>query len=329
MKKLFLIFLGFMHSQIFYADFHTIFAHGIVDNSSQVHRFFQAIDTSSPITAINFPDACKALDWGINGCIGSICSTLLGKNINRAQMHMGQGPDIQTLHDAVNKLAIDEKIILYGCSRGSAAIINYVAQHNPSSIQAIILDACPADIPSSIKPTLAKLGINPDHSDAIFHMLFPGYPTNSVPPIQAIKDIKNKHIPILMLHSKTDLRVSSLDAYRLYLEFKKQGFTNVHLVMLPDGKHSFLLQSDDVKSMYLEAVHSFYKAYNMPHNPEWTQLPFDLNRHMPSEQEMTEFIIAFEENVQTIYQNNVHRNQIIVGSILAIILAALTIKYCR
>lgn len=326
MKKLFLVFIGFMQLQTFHADFHTIFTHGIVDNSSQIDRFSQAIYTPQ-VTSINFPDSMKAADWGINGLIGSMCLTILGKNINLANMHMGQGPDIETLRDAIQATPHDEKIILYGCSRGSATIINYLAQHNPTSIQAIVLDACPADIPSSIKPTLAKLGINPDNSNAIFRMLFPGYPTDSVPPIKAIKHIENKQVPILILHSKTDLRVSPLDAYALYIEFKKQGFTNIHLVMLPDGKHSFLLQNDDIKSMYLQAVHTFYKTYNLPYNSEWTENTFDLNGHMPNVQEMAELIISFEENIQTMYQNNLLRNQIMCGSLMAIILATLAMKY--
>lgn len=315
-----------MHAQAVLADWHTIYAHGIVDNSTQMNRFSDAISTSSNF-ALEFSDAIPAKDWGVNGMIGSLSSFLLGKTVNREKMYMGQGADINTLHEQVSKLSQNDQIILYGCSRGAATIINYMAENNSANVQALVLDACPTDMPATLALILAKLGINPDHALTIFTKIFPAYPKNSIPPIQAIKQIKNKNLPILLLHAQTDSRVSYQNSFMLYQEFKCQGFNQVHLIVLPEGKHSFLLQDETIKPTYLKAVHSFYKTYGLPYDAQWIKEELDLNSLTPNNDVMARAITEYQTKINDTYQNALKRNALTAATISTLIIAYLILKY--
>lgn len=277
MKKL-IFFFAILHLHSLTADWHTIYAHGIIDDQTQIQRFIEAISTPQT-TTVEFCDAQKAANWGLNGYVGSLCHTILGKNINRANMCMGQTNDITTLHNVIQNQCPNDSLILYGCSRGAATIINTLTQNHYSNIKALVLDATPADMPATIKPMLAKLGINPDYADTIFSIIFPAYPKNSTTPLQAIQHIANKDLPILLIHSLTDQKIPVQHSYQLYQEFIRQGFTNVEIVILPEGAHSYLLQNEKIKPLYLQAVHSFYKKYNLPHDTAWAQQNFDQFKH--------------------------------------------------
>ena len=337
-KRLCFIILNLICAQTALADWQTIFAHGIVDGPTQINRFTDAIATSNQ-KSVQFPDATAATDWGLNGCIGSITSTLLGKTVNRSAMYMGQGPDIAAIHANLQEGRPDasldprfheddtEKLILYGCSRGAAAIVNYVAQHNPDNLKALVLDATPADIPANIRMTLASLGINPNHANSMFKIMFPAYPADAVPPIQAIKQIKNKQLPILLIHSQTDQRVDHINSYKLYLEFIRQGFSNVHLAIMPSGRHSFLLQDETIKPMYLQVVHSFYKKYDVPYDATWTKTELNLQDFQPTTATMLQAINEHEEKIQDKYQQACKRNMLVATLITAAIIAALIQKF--
>jgi len=251
------------------STWHTVFAHGIVDGPTQIHRFEDAIGTTTK-SALSFPDAKPATGFGFNYGISKI-TYLLGKHVNRNRMYMAQGNDIKAMNHFIEQTALQESsnknFILYGCSRGAATVINYMAKHNPENVQALVLDACPASMHEAIQPTLIKFGINPSRAHAIFSTLFPKYPKrNPINPFNSIKDIKNKNLPILLIHSADDSVVPYEHSLMLYREFIDQGFTNVHILTIASGRHSYLLQNKQVKPQYLQAVHSFYKKYNMPYH---------------------------------------------------------------
>jgi pimeloyl-ACP methyl ester carboxylesterase len=325
MKKLLLL-LSLTQLQQMHANWHTIYAHGIVDGPNQMQRFESAINTNT-ITAAKFIDSLPAQNWDLNGCIGSITSALIGKNVNRVNMHMGQGADIATLYETILNVTPEQNLILYGCSRGSATIINYLALHNPSNLKAIVLDATPANIPETIAITLAQFGINPTQALDVFCKIFPAYQKTSIPPIHAIKNIKNKNLPILLIHSQTDQRVHVQNAYQLYQEFKAQGFLNVHLVILPDGQHSFLLQNDSIKALYLKSVNQFYKKYNLPYDLNWIDTNFDMNQLMPSSQEMQLVVDDYAKKIIDTYKFSVLRNTVISTIMIIMIMEILIQKY--
>lgn len=285
-----------------FSDFYTVYAHGIIDGPQQMNRFIEAIATDAAHnTALTFPDTIKETKYDINR-LASEVSTSLGKPFNRSNMYMGQNQDIQTVHQTVQSHSHDQ-LILYGCSRGAAAIIGEVSTHNPTNVAAIVLDAAPANMPATLHGKLALLGIHLSYDTTVFSTIFPAYPYNSITPFDAIKNIKNKNLPILLLHSENDLLVSFDHALKLYKELKKEGFTNVYFARIKDGRHSFMLKDkygnnapDTCRKPYLQAVHSFYKKYKLPYNPEYA----------------TDDMTPYEHNLDQInyeIQKSIHRLQ--------------------
>ncbi len=299
-----------------YADLYTIYAHGIVDNPAQIKRFKQAIATDQEHTkSITFPDTQKETGYGINRMISEI-TTLIKKPVNRSKMYMGTGADIQAIDTILQTVSQNNDLILYGCSRGGTALINYLAQHNPDHIAAIILDATPAHMPATIHPILAKIGIHSSYDETIFSTLFPAYLQNSTGTKQLISKIKNKKIPILLIHSQNDTKVSYDHSLQLYQEFKQNGFKNVYLATIPSGKHSFLLQDVHANAVYLQAVHSFYKQFGFPYNSQWVQ--DNLQQYQPTLDNVQEQIAEYADALTKEYKQSKQRN--IVGASLITIL---------
>lgn len=317
MRYYFLLFLLPFLEQQMYTDLYTIYAHGIVDNPAQIKRFKQAIATDHEHTkSVIFPDTQKETGYGINRMISEI-TTLINKPINRSKMYMGTGADIQAIDTILHTIHQNNDLILYGCSRGGTALINYLAQHNPDHIAAIILDATPAHMPATIHPILAKIGIHSSYDETIFSTLFPAYLKDSTGSKQLISKIKNKNIPILLIHSQNDTKVSYDHSLLLYQEFKQNGFKNVYLATIPSGKHSFLLQDVHANAVYLQAVHSFYKHFGLPYNSQWAQ--DNLEQYQPTLDKVQEQITECAKALTKEYEQSKQRN-IIGASLIAMIL---------
>jgi hypothetical protein len=205
-------------------------------------------------------------------------------------------------------------------------MINYLAEYNPTQIKALILDETPADMPATLIKSLAKLGINPKYALSIFTKIFPAYPKTSLTPLEAIKNIKNKNLPIFIIHSFTDSMVPYQQSCMLYQKFKKEGFTNVHLTILPKGQHSFLLQDVQISSMYLDAINDFYQKYDLPYNQTHTiNATFDLAQFTPNDKKIEEIIQNYQTGIEKTYQKAYARNMLITAT-TSVTLVALFLK---
>lgn len=299
----------------------TLFCHGVVDDHTQINRYKDAI--MKPYRSFNFSDAQTPTDWDLNNLIYKSCS-YFGKKVNRQNMAMGFSQDIETLKDQIDT---DKAYILYGVSRGGSTIINYLAAYNPKNIHALVLDAAPADPVSTIDSIQHSLGLKfapeRDMQETIFNAIFPAYPLHSTPPMQAIAKIKNKNIPILLIHSKEDTRVSIASAWQLYLSFQQAGFTHVHLLELDHGKHSFCLQGPDQK-IYLRTLHSFYKQYGMSYNPAYADL--DISILQPSIDKIDQKLTEYQRLQSESYRNQFYKNKIIAATLGTVVIGWLISK---
>ncbi len=243
-------------------DVTTLYIHGFTGRPSGVHDQKIAFPNPEKYQAPAMPDTQKETGFGLNRIVAA-AAKLKKKDINLSQAFMGQGADVKTIAEFVEKGIIDEPFILFGICRGGSAAINYVAQYNPKNLKALVIESTPADMPALLHAKMAQTGINQKFDESFFRMLFSAYPKNATPPVKALKNIANKELPILILHSKDDENISFEHSLMLYLSFKDHGFCNVHLVPL-QGKHAYSLQQDSVN--YLTAVHSFYKQYDLVHD---------------------------------------------------------------
>lgn len=303
---------------------YTIYAHGIADKPCQVKRFAAAINTDADHTkSVTFPDTKKETGYGINRILSEI-TTYNKKPINRSQMHMAGPEDIKTLHKTVQAIPESDNFILYGCSRGAATAINELGQNNPKNIVALILDASPASMPETIHPFLAKLGVHHSYDKFIFSTLFPRYQRDTITPLQSIKKIQNKNLPILLIHSQDDSKVPYHHSLQLYKEFLNNGFNHVYLVTIPQGRHAFLLQDPKVKDPYLQAVHSFYKQYNLPYNQQYAQN--NMGQYKLEMCQVESQIIAAQNALQNQYNQNKYKKLIALIIIFILLISCILYK---
>ena len=303
----------------------TLFCHGIVDNKTQADRYNDFLQ--EPTATFDFPDAQEPSDWNFNNFVFCSCA-LFGKSpVNLEKMYMGHGPDIQTLQ---NQIDSEKSYILYGLSRGGATAISYLAQHNPDNVRALILDAAPADMVATIDTLQYLIGYKfaPERStqEAFFHTLFPAYPMNSTPAVCDIANIHNKNLPIFIAHSHDDARVSIASAWQLYQAFKQAGFTHVYLCELTTGVHAHYMEGPE-KDLYLRALHSFYKQYNLAYNANLANL--DLEQLQPTQQEVSEKLAKHQENLELQYQHMQTQIKYAVSAAGIIILATMALYHFK
>ncbi len=238
----------------------TIFFNGIASYKNQIDAYKNTEAIITPAIIAPFKDLQAPTDYSFNTALYHICN-FFGKPINRIAMYMGQNGDIQVA-EAICK-ETDNAYILYGFSRGGAVAISSAAL-NDSKLQALVIEGSPYDVSRGAYIAKCHLGIPFNHKQ-LFSYIFPAYDPCQEINAEAITHIQNKDLPIFIIHCQIDARIGVLDAFRYYSHFKHEGFTNVYFVTLPEGKHSDLITNPNMAPLYLQALHSFYKAHNLPY----------------------------------------------------------------
>jgi len=290
----------------------TIFCHGIVDNNSQIDNYIEKSIFGRSFS-FDFPDATPCRDKSFAGLIsrasrmvGKTKKKPHGKNVNVDQMFLGQDQDLECLRRVVEDHP-DEPIILYGASRGGAAVISYLGQaHDTSNIVAVILESPPADMLDSIEQFSAKLGVQ--LSEKIFRSIFHRYPKNPYRPIDAILDIENKNLPIFITFSAEDATVNPSQSWILYQTFKAAGFTDVYINEIETGRHCHLHLKKDFKTVYCDPIKAFYQKYNLFRFPSLNKV--NLEKYQPTLEIAQDKIDQHTTKRQKQYKNSKKRNKI-------------------
>lgn len=298
----------------------TIFLHGILNNQSQLDHYKAAEAIITPAQAAAFDDSQKPTESGLNTTLYTIGS-IFGKRINRAKMFMGQSGDIKIAKDICKNHT--QPYILYGFSRGGAVAVS-AATINNQNLKTLVIEAAPYDISRIAYVAKCYLGIPFDHKN-IFSYVFPSYNPLHNLNAYAIKKIRNKNLPILILHSEPDIAATISEALRYYVHFKHEGFENVYLVRLPEGDHGRVITNPKMGPLYLEVLHSFYKAYNLPYLEKHARLNAqDLKKYFqPNVANIEKEIAAHEAILNSIYRSSKKRNLTIGAAITAISVATI------
>lgn len=272
----------------------TLYCPGVCGDSNQMYEYKDQI--AGPCQPIQFPDVQKPKGL-FNRLIRFACKKALNKkNINRTETYFGQGQDVQAIKKQINP---HNNYILYGLCRGGMAIINYMAEYNPTNIAALVLDETIADVLDIVEKIMYpkkgnKTTSTPIQRENMLRTFFPSYPKGKKPPVQNIASIKNKELPIFLVYAnkETTFHFPS-STWRNYIAFKKAGFTNVYLCELKETSQG--AQGQD-KKRYLECLHSFYKKYNLAYDEQFATLTHDeLKLLQPSIQDIQSKLAASQK----------------------------------
>lgn len=251
-----------------------LFAHGLGENEHQIKDYKEIIPTCFTGYAFNGPDAYK--------------KSLYPKITKAPPTAFGQEKDIEVITKGIK--ALNKKVVGLGVSKGASTWINAAAvEENIDNIHALVLESPYYNVNKIIHKFWYAdyanyLPKGKELVNALVKKILKYYDPYGIQPIYSIKDIKNKDLPIFLIHSQQDQLIPINHSRRLYIEFLRQSFKNVYLIECPTGRHANVLTQDNTHC-FKRALNSFYKKFNIPtfeHNLE----DLDIHQFQPTIKEV-------------------------------------------
>jgi dienelactone hydrolase len=260
-----------------------LFSHGIAGTHRQAYHFTDWYMNHEgekiynkyfilyhPLITFDYHDSWRWTEKGEEfAAIKQWFRSLIRGNYSRASL--AQESDIEQLSDVFSKQLIpDDKVIILGVSRGASNILTFLCKKQPNNVAAAILESPFASIENVLDNIIQKSwilkGFLERYKYTIFKMIFTKYSEKGIRPIECIDHI-SKDIPLLFVCVLSDGLVPHDSSIALYTALKRAGHKKVHLLVLLEGNHGFLIQGKSA-NIYQETVHAFYKKYGLPHDPE-------------------------------------------------------------
>lgn len=249
-----------------------LFAHGLGANQQQSARLFSRIKEQQPDNSFKYNTR-----WIIDEPI-ALFDFPDAKNDNNEYyneyVNLGQKQDIERLKHAYEKILEkhpDAEIILVGVSRGSVAIINFIATYQPDHVRALILESPFDTLKNIIKHMLERFHVSwIPFSNRIAYKIaqkyFPSLDLKGIVPLDVVEKLPY-NVPIIIVHSKKDRVIPIKSSRKLYLNLKQTGHDHVHLLELKSGNHGKIIHGAD-GDYYQNVVHAFYEKYNLPYDKQ-------------------------------------------------------------
>jgi len=230
---------------------------------------------------------CMLRDW-CQGVTAGTNSRHYNYSIDLMLFNLGQTDDIDAVHRGFRHAHmsgnIGSNIILYGVSRGSAALINWLASpqfqqsHSRQStsklsslekttasmsaarqlgIQAIVLEGCPSSLDDLVNYSTGLSWLY----YKLVRAVLPWISRYRADGPQAIDNVTKlpRDIPILFITSYADKTVPYMCTTSMYEKMVDAGYTNVHIVTLSRAGHDNYLSKCEVdRQDYIAAVLKLY-----------------------------------------------------------------------
>ncbi|OAI48781.1 hypothetical protein AYO45_04150 [Gammaproteobacteria bacterium SCGC AG-212-F23] len=191
-----------------------------------------------------------------------------------SNVSIGQKSDIEshhtkyTLWDAQKDKFKNEKLILYGVSRGGIATLNAFAQYQYPEVVLVVVEGCAYSVEDVIDKRhwapMACLKRN-------FLSCCTQYQTDGPSPAKSITKFP-ENIPVAFIGSEIDKEVPWQSSERTAMELFQKGRNDVYLLKLKKSNHSTLMFDDANDRMAYETfIHAYYKRYSAPHIPKLAQ----------------------------------------------------------
>lgn len=200
--------------------------------------------------------------------------TVSAFSIDRKKVTLGQMPDVLVQQQRVAKFLFrfgNMPQIWHGLSRGAAvtAIAAALAhKNNPDSlktVQAIFLEGCYGSVLTDMHAiTTSQLAIN--CANTYFSWWY-GYKKDGINLFDVIKDFP-KHIPTVLITSKTDTQVPKQEVDRIVSKLVNDGHEKIYYLILENSSHGNYVASSEYDAQCYQAFcHALYKQLYLPYIP--------------------------------------------------------------
>lgn len=239
-----------------------IYSHGFGSAGVKSKRYIAQELLPKNTVAFNYQDAEVYIE-PIHG---------IGRGLQIWKSCLGQDNDIQKLYSIVSK--VDGDCVLYGESRGSSAILNYLGSSVAQSakIKAAVLDS-PFDLIHHVvehrlpRFYLDKI-VSPQTVVKWLPLLLRNYTNDGIHPIDSVKNI-SPEIPLLFICSAQDTEVPWKSSAMLYKILRENNHHKAHILFI-SGSHGWIMEGQH-KNLYRSVVHAFYKYYGIEHNQAYAK----------------------------------------------------------
>ena len=281
MRSIALVFCLFGFQTVVADEIVYLFAHGLYANQNLAHYYAQVPDITSQIQKNQLHAQTKSgykhiwqlqnptddLFWIIKDPFYTFNFPDAARGFDGTQTSLAQENEIQTLANEYEKIK-HNKIVLVGMSRGASTILNFLGTRAARSVVAAVVES-PFDSVIETLDTLCKIAGVDWIPLLIRHtspnLFFSKFDSKGVFPIKVAHNI-NKELPLLIIASLEDTLIPAANSASIYFKLRDCGHQNVYFLLLDKGSHAYLLENDDAP-IYFDAVHAFYKKYDLPHNP--------------------------------------------------------------
>lgn len=194
-----------------------------------------------------------------------LAKTLTSYTILISKINIGQRNDIRCLEKTYSDHILkypDSNVIIYGASRGAAAVFNFIAKRKPKRVRAVVLEGIFDSVHNLLKK---KIGCFHGVIEKLL-TLTTSYKKDGEAPINNANKIP-KDLPILLITSRADDGVPLSCTLNLYRALKANQHKNVYILVLSRSCHvGYICDDEDDKKIYEAVVHAFYKHFNLPHD---------------------------------------------------------------
>lgn len=230
-----------------------LFSHGMGGSYKNSSFIMKTLEIDLPCFSFNYPDVA-----------GGIKET-----------SFAQDNEIATLKEAFTRtcahLNPEQKIILFGWSRGASTIVTTLPQLTPQEtnrIAAIVLQS-PFDTIEAIAYFKCKWHwlVRFVHCKLV-PAFFGKYDPTGITPLAAVETLQQYHktIPIFFVYAMKDSLVPWHSSARLFIALQKNGHEHMCLVELLQGDHNTLFNNRESRYRYRDSLHAFLSLYTHPMN---------------------------------------------------------------
>jgi len=280
-------------------DIQFLFSHGWKDDRHQ-GKFYHPEHRDAPrpcvivtpCVAPNYPDSID------------LSRSILPQLLRLRHTSLGQENEIEVLdaaYERCHQASPHSGIVLFGVSRGAATAATFTAAKQPANLRALVLESpfdsvesllakqidayvcepvarlCKKVMPLMIRQRLDyMLGERAAREKQRFlrltswlvPWLFLHYRADGPSPLKAAEAIP-RDLPMLLIANRDDRSVPVETTRSLYRRLIETDHTNIHLLILPTGKHARIARESPEGQLFQRVVHAFYRAYDLPHDPAW------------------------------------------------------------
>lgn len=202
--------------------------------------------------------------------------TVSAFSIDRKKVTLGQMPDVLVQQQRVAKFLFrfgNMPQIWHGLSRGAAvtAIAAALAnKNNPDSlktVKAIFLEGCYGSVLSDMHAiTTSQLAVNCANN---YFSWWYGYQKDGINLFDVIKDFP-KHIPTVLITSKTDAQVPKEEVDRIVSKLVNDGHEKIYYLILQNSSHgNYVASNPQDAQMYQALSHALFKELYLPYLPAY------------------------------------------------------------